>query len=91
MTYSLIAKDTDGSIGLIVASKFFACGAVVPYVSGTVAVASQAFCNPIWGTEGRARMEAGESARAVIAARRLWFAQMASETPASRNVSVGVA
>ena len=67
MTYSLIAKDTDGSIGLIVASKFFACGAVVPYVSGTVAVASQAFCNPIWGTEGRARMEAGESARAVIA------------------------
>ncbi len=67
MTYSLIAKDTDGSIGLIVASKFFACGAVVPYVSDTVAVASQAFCNPIWGTEGRARMMAGESAEAVIA------------------------
>lgn len=66
MTYSLIAKDADGSIGLIVASKFFACGAVVPFVSGTVAVASQAFCNPIWGTEGRARMMAGESARQVI-------------------------
>ena len=66
MTFSLIAKESDGSIGLIVASKFFACGAVVPFVSGKVAVASQAFCNPIWGTEGRARMEAGESAEAVI-------------------------
>jgi uncharacterized Ntn-hydrolase superfamily protein len=66
MTFSLIAKESDGSIGLIVASKFFACGAVVPFVSGKVAVASQAFCNPIWGTEGRARMETGESAEAVI-------------------------
>lgn len=66
MTYSLIAKDADGSIGLIVASKFFACGAVVSFVSGTVAVASQAFCNPIWGSEGRARMMAGEPAQQVI-------------------------
>ena len=66
MTYSLIAKDADGSIGLIVASKFFACGAVVPYVSGNVAVASQAFCNPIWGTEGRTRLMTGESAKQVL-------------------------
>ncbi|MEP5008118.1 DUF1028 domain-containing protein, partial [Roseobacter sp.] len=66
MTYSLIAKDADGSIGVIVASKFFACGAVVPFVSGTVAVASQAFCNPVWGTEGRARMMAGEAAQDVL-------------------------
>lgn len=67
MTFSLIAKDSDGSIGLIVASKFFACGAVVPFVSDTVAVASQAFCNPVWGTEGRDRMRTGESADAVLA------------------------
>ena len=66
MTYSLIAKDADGSVGVIVASKFFACGAVVPFVSGRVAVASQAFCNPIWGTEGRARMMAGEGAQQVL-------------------------
>lgn len=66
MTFSLIAKDSDGSIGLIVASKFFACGAVVPFVSGKVAVASQAFCNPVWGTEGRTRMMAGETADAVL-------------------------
>ncbi|WP_299654101.1 DUF1028 domain-containing protein [uncultured Tateyamaria sp.] len=66
MTYSLIAKDSDGRIGLIVASKFFACGAVVPFVNGKVAVASQAFCNPVWGTEGRARMTAGETASVVL-------------------------
>ncbi|MCK0168183.1 DUF1028 domain-containing protein [Jannaschia sp. S6380] len=67
MTFSLIGRDDDGAIGLIVASKFFACGAVVPCLSGRVAVASQAFCNPVWGTEGRARMEAGEGAEAVLA------------------------
>ncbi|MDW3181382.1 DUF1028 domain-containing protein [Roseobacter sp.] len=66
MTFSLIAKDSDGSIGVIVASKFFACGAVVPFVSNKVAVASQAFCNPVWGTEGRMRMMAGETADAVL-------------------------
>lgn len=66
MTYSLIARDADGSIGLIVASKFFACGSLVPYVNDKVAIASQAFCNPIWGTEGRDRLSAGASADAVL-------------------------
>ncbi len=66
MTWSLIAREEDGSIGLIVASRFFACGGVVPYVGAEVAVASQAFCNPVWGTEGRARLAAGEAARAVL-------------------------
>ncbi|MCC1492869.1 DUF1028 domain-containing protein [Cognatishimia sp. F0-27] len=67
MTWSLIARDTDGSVGLIVASKFFACGAIVPQVGAEVAVASQAFCNPIWGTEGRRRLDAGETATDVLA------------------------
>lgn len=65
MTWSLIARDGD-DIGLIVASKFFACGAVVPYVGARTAVASQAFCNPVWGTEGRRRL-ATETAGAVLA------------------------
>jgi uncharacterized Ntn-hydrolase superfamily protein len=65
MTWSLIARDGD-DIGLVVASKFFACGAVVAYVGARTAVASQAFCNPIWGTEGRVRLEA-ESAESVLA------------------------
>ncbi|WP_299502606.1 DUF1028 domain-containing protein [uncultured Roseobacter sp.] len=65
MTWSLIARD-GAEIGLIVASKFFACGAVVSYVGGRTAVASQAFCNPLWGTEGRLRLEA-ENADTVLA------------------------
>lgn len=68
MTWSLIARDRDsGDVGLIVSSRFFACGAIVPCVGARVAVASQAFCNPIWGTEGRRRMAAGESAEKVLA------------------------
>ena len=65
MTWSLIARQKD-EIGLIVASKFFACGALVPYVGARTAVASQAFCNPLWGTEGRTRLET-ESAETVLA------------------------
>jgi len=67
MTYSIIARDTDtGEIGIIVASRFFACGAAVPYVGRRVAVATQAFVNPLWGTEGRNRLEAGETAQALL-------------------------
>ncbi|MGB3554564.1 MAG: DUF1028 domain-containing protein [Jannaschia sp.] len=66
MTWSLIARVGD-EVGVIVASRFFACGAVVPYVGVRSAVATQAFCNPIWGTEGRARLEAGQHAGEVLA------------------------
>ncbi|MGC3939808.1 DUF1028 domain-containing protein [Roseobacter sp. EG26] len=66
MTWSLIAKDVDGSIGVIVASKFFACGAVVPYLDAETAVATQAFCNPLWGTEGRLRLSVGEASTGVL-------------------------
>ncbi|NVO58540.1 DUF1028 domain-containing protein [Rhodobacteraceae bacterium B1Z28] len=67
MTYSLIAKDPEtGAIGVIVASRFFACGARVPCVGPRSAVASQAFSNPVWGTEGLRRLEVGERAQDVI-------------------------
>lgn len=68
MTYSIVARDVDsGAIGIAVASRFFACGALVPYVGRRSAIASQAFCNPVWGTEGRIRLDAGESAESVLA------------------------
>lgn len=68
MTYSIIAKDeTTGQTGIAVASRFFACGAIVPYMGKRTAVASQAFCNPMWGVEGLARLEAGEPAAEVLA------------------------
>lgn len=32
------------------ASRFFACGSLAPYVTSDVVIASQAFVNPLWGS-----------------------------------------
>lgn len=67
MTYSIVARDTrTGEIGIAVASRFFACGALVPHVSATAAIASQAFVNPLWGTRGMPRLIAGEAPQRVM-------------------------
>ncbi|SDE02015.1 Uncharacterized conserved protein, Ntn-hydrolase superfamily [Paracoccus isoporae] len=67
MTYSIVARDTNtGAIGIAVASRFFACGALVPFIGPSAAIATQAFVNPVWGSEGLRRLEAGESAQAVL-------------------------
>ncbi|MGR3585222.1 MAG: DUF1028 domain-containing protein, partial [Pseudooceanicola nanhaiensis] len=48
MTWSIVARDErTGEIGIAVASRFFACGAAVPYVGANAAVATQAFVNPL--------------------------------------------
>ncbi|MEM7523253.1 MAG: DUF1028 domain-containing protein [Pseudomonadota bacterium] len=68
MTYSIVARnETTGEIGVAVASRFFACGAQVPWVSATAAIASQAFANPLWGVEGLMRLDGGEAPAAVLA------------------------
>lgn len=68
VTYSIIGRDgRTGEIGVAVASRFFACGALVPHVGPRTAVATQAFVNPLWGVEGLRRLEAGEMAGEVLA------------------------
>ena len=69
MTYSIVARDAaTGMLGVAVASRFFAVGAVCPHIrGGRGAVSTQAFVNPLWGIEGAERLAAGESAEAVIA------------------------
>ncbi len=68
MTYSIVARDTrTGEYGVAVASRFFACGSLVPHVTATAAMASQAFVNPLWGTEGLARLAAGETPDGIFA------------------------
>lgn len=64
MTWSIIAKDaTTGRVGIIVATKFFAVGCMVPHIkTGVGAVASQAFMNPYYGPRGLALMSAGATA-----------------------------
>lgn len=68
MTYSIVARDVkSGAIGISVASRFFACGSLVPHVTAKVAVATQAFVNPLWGIEGVTQLEAGKAPMAVMA------------------------
>ncbi|MES2190670.1 MAG: DUF1028 domain-containing protein [Pseudomonadota bacterium] len=49
MTWSIIARDTTGAVGVAVASRFFAVGALCPHGrSGVGAVATQALVNPLY-------------------------------------------
>lgn len=70
MTWSMIARDeATGRVGIIVATKFFAVGAVVPHIrSGVGAVATQAFVNPHYGPRGLDLLAAGKSAADTVAA-----------------------
>jgi uncharacterized Ntn-hydrolase superfamily protein len=69
MTWSIIALDEKtGRIGIAVATKFFAVGALVPHIrTGVGAIASQALMNPHYGPRGLALLEAGASADEVVA------------------------
>jgi uncharacterized Ntn-hydrolase superfamily protein len=50
MTWSIIARDASGALGLAIASRFFAVGALCPHIrSGVGAVATQALVNPMYG------------------------------------------
>jgi uncharacterized Ntn-hydrolase superfamily protein len=68
VTWSIIARDeSTGRIGIIVATRFFAVGAMVPHIkTGVGAVASQAFINPHYGPEGLMLLEKGLGAEEVI-------------------------
>lgn len=68
MTWSIIAADeATARVGIIVATRFFAVGSMVPHIkTGVGAVATQAFVNPHYGPKGLALLEAGLGAREVV-------------------------
>ncbi|MDX8347320.1 DUF1028 domain-containing protein [Cognatiyoonia sp. IB215446] len=68
MTYSILARDPETDhLGIAVASRFFAVGALVPHIrGGKGAVATQAFINPMLGVEGVDRLAKGEAAEKVL-------------------------
>ena len=68
MTYSIVARDpATGHLGIAVASRFFAVGCAVPFIkAGVGAVATQAFVNPTYGSNGLRLLEAGAPPDAVI-------------------------
>lgn len=70
MTWSIIARDEGtGRIGIAVATRFFAVGSMVPHIeTGTGAIATQAFINPLYGAQGLALLRAGTSAADTVIA-----------------------
>lgn len=70
MTYSIVAREAaTGHLGVAVASRFFAVGALVPHLrAGVGAIATQAFCSPLYGTDGIALLAGGASAEEALAA-----------------------
>jgi uncharacterized Ntn-hydrolase superfamily protein len=68
MTWSIIARDPDtGRVGIAVATRFFAVGALVPHIrTGVGAVASQAFLNPTFGPRGLDMLASGSSAEGAL-------------------------
>ncbi len=67
-TFSIAARDSvTGELGVAVASRFFAVGAVVPWAKADVgAVATQAFANTSFGWRGLDLLEKGETAVPVF-------------------------
>jgi uncharacterized Ntn-hydrolase superfamily protein len=67
-TYSIAACDLDaGQWGVATQSKFLAVGSVVPWAEPQVgAIATQAYANPRYGSEGLALLREGVSAEEVI-------------------------
>ena len=67
MTFSLIAREPEtGHLGVAVASRFFAVGAIIPFVTPFGAIASQALVNPVWGVEGSKLLAAGHLPETVL-------------------------
>jgi uncharacterized Ntn-hydrolase superfamily protein len=70
MTWSILARDpATGELGVAVATRFFAVGAICPRVEGEVgAVATQALVNPMLAPRGLDRLRAGEAPEAALEA-----------------------
>ena len=67
-TFSIVARDpATGELGVAVASRFFAVGAVVPYAkAGVGAVATQASANTTYGPEGLALLASGKTPKDAL-------------------------
>lgn len=68
MTWSIVARDPSGALGVAVASRFFAVGALCPAVrSGKGALSTQALMNPHYARDGLAALERGTPPAQVVA------------------------
>lgn len=69
MTFSIVGRDPrTGDLGVAVASKFLAVGALVPFVRGGAgAVATQSYVNPNFGPDGLKLLAQGLDPQAIVA------------------------
>ncbi|MEM1619201.1 MAG: DUF1028 domain-containing protein [Fervidicoccaceae archaeon] len=84
-TFSIVAYDREtGDLGVAVASKFVAVGAIVPWVkAGVGAIATQALANPLYGPRGLELLERGLGARRALEI-------LTSEDPQREHRQVGI-
>lgn len=71
MTWSIIARDASGALGVAIATRFFAVGALCPHAeSGIGALSTQALVNPHFGKRGlellRQRVAAPEVVKSLV-------------------------
>ena len=68
MTWSIIARDADGSFGVAIASRFFAVGALCVHTRRAAgALSTQALMNPLYGPAGMTMLADGVAAADVVA------------------------
>ncbi len=70
MTFSIVARDpATGDLGIAIASKALAVGAVAPFArAGVGAISTQALPNVTYGPDALEQLAAGEDAETVLAA-----------------------
>ena len=67
MTWSLLAREPNGTLGVAIASKFFAVGALCVHTQRSVgAVSTQALMNPLLGPLGLKLMQSGMTSHQVM-------------------------
>ena len=68
MTWSILARDADGRLGIAIASRFFAVGALCMHTRrGVGALSTQALMNPSYGPAGLDLLAQGLDAAVVVA------------------------
>jgi len=69
VTWSIVARDASGALGVAVASRFFAVGALCPHAaSGVGALATQALINPLYAPAALAAMARDTDPREIVLA-----------------------
>jgi uncharacterized Ntn-hydrolase superfamily protein len=67
VTWSIVALDPSGALGVAVASRFFAVGALCPHAaSGVGALGTQALVNPLYGPAALEAMAKGVAPADIV-------------------------